>query len=175
MEAASLTFDIDPADIDETPRPDEQPSAYVERLARSKAEAVAARRPTATIIGADTIVAVDGRLLGKPDDAAHAAEMLAMLSGRDHQVLTGVAVSQDGRTVGSVDVTTVWFKVLDAATIGRYVAGGEPLDKAGAYGIQGEGRALVARIEGAFDNVVGLPMTLLSALLTRTLGETLSD
>lgn len=165
MTDAGYVFGVEPADIDETPLPGEIASAYVGRLARTKAEHVAARRPGARVLGADTIVTIDGELLGKPADPADAVAMLERLSGRAHEVLTGVAVCVDGATTGIVDVSRVWFRTLGRAEIEAYVATGEPLDKAGAYAIQGEGGALVDRTEGAWDNIVGLPMAAVATLL----------
>jgi len=132
------------------------------RLALAKARAVAADHPGATVVGADTVVVLDGEILGKPTDAADAADMLTRLSGRTHEVLTGVAVVP-GECFATT--TSVTFRTLTPAEVDGYVATGEPLDKAGAYGIQGLGGALVASISGSFDNVVGLPVEQLSDLL----------
>ena len=162
-------FDVWPADVDETPRPGEAPEALVARLARSKAEAGtrAAAVPDTVVLGADTIVTIDDDVLGKPADAAHAAEMLHRLAGRTHRVLTGVGVAVVGRpTAVEVVATEVTFRVLTVDEIAAYVATGEPLDKAGAYGIQGEGGTLVASIDGPYDNVVGLPLDCVRRLLT---------
>ena len=125
-----------------------------------------ARRPDAVVVGADTIVTLEGDLLGKPVDELDAIGMLTRLSGRAHQVMTGVAVAGAAGTQSDVEVSHVWFHPLDAATIEQYVATGEPLDKAGAYAIQGRGGALVERTEGEFDNIVGLPMALVERLLS---------
>jgi septum formation protein len=149
-----LAFDVAPTDVDEAWRDGEPPAAHAERLARAKAEA--GRRPGAVVVAADTIVVVDGDILGKPRDGADAAAMLARLSGREHVVHTAIAVAWDGRMVSGVEATRVWFRRLDAATIAAYVATGEPLDKAGAYGIQGFGAVLVERIEGDYFTVMGL-------------------
>ena len=163
---AGHEFDVEPADIDETPHPGEAAATYVERLAREKAATVLARRPDAVVVGADTIVTLEGDLLGKPVDELDAIGMLTRLSGRAHQVMTGVAVAGAAGTQSDVEVSHVWFHPLDAATIEQYVATGEPLDKAGAYAIQGRGGALVERTEGEFDNIVGLPMALVERLLS---------
>ena len=149
---------VEVADIDESVRPDEQPAAYVRRLALGKARAVAARAGGLPVLGADTSVVVDGVVLGKPADAPAAAAMLRQLSGRAHRVLTAVALYADGREDWRLSDTQVWFRDLDDGLIGRYVASGEPLDKAGGYGIQGLGGALVTRLEGSYTGVVGLPL-----------------
>ncbi|NLA35586.1 MAG: septum formation inhibitor Maf [Actinobacteria bacterium] len=166
---AGYRFSVHPADIDETPLPYEKPEDYVERLAAHKAAAVAAElgdgARDAVVVGADTIVVLGKELLGKPVDAADAASMLRRLSGRVHHVLTGVAVcSRELTTAISVE-SAVWFRELDDDEIDAYVAGGEPLDKAGSYAIQGGGAAFVEEIEGAFDNIVGLPVSWLAGLL----------
>ncbi|MFN8051765.1 MAG: Maf family protein [Acidimicrobiales bacterium] len=162
---AGYEFEVDPADVDETPLPAEPAADYVERLARAKAELVAARHPGATALGADTVVVLDGELLGKPADDADAIAVLERLSGRGHEVLTGVAVCRDGMTTSAVDTTEVRFRTLDRAEIEAYVRTGEPRDKAGSYAIQGGAGAFVAATNGAFDNVVGLPVALVRRLL----------
>ena len=157
-----LSFIVDAADIDETELAGEDPPSYVVRLARTKAEHVAARHQRGTIvIGADTTVELDGTILGKPSDSAHAGSMLAALSGRTHRVHTGTAVVVAGSSRDAWvkhSTTDVEFRLLDQAAIERYVATGEPMDKAGAYAIQGLGGALVARVSGNVQNVVGLPL-----------------
>ncbi len=158
-----LVPEVVPADIDESWRPGEQPTPHAERLAREKAAAV--HRPDAVVVAADTIVVVDGDILGKPADGADAARMLARLEGRDHVVHTAMAVAYRGDTVSGVETTRVWFRPLDAATIAGYVATAEPLDKAGAYGIQGYGAVLVERIEGDYFTVMGLGLGRLAQLL----------
>jgi len=155
-----------PTDTDEEPRPGEPPEAYVRRLAEAKARAAAAR-PDDLVLGADTTVALDDAMLGKPHDAHEAERMLAQLSGRRHRVASAVALLRDGRVEVALDVTHVTFRVLEAEQIANYVATGEPLDKAGAYGIQGYGAALVERIEGDFFGVMGLPLRLVLDLLER--------
>ena len=162
-----LPFDVRPADVDETPQPGESPEALVARLAGSKAEAGArATGPDAVVVGADTIVAIGDDVLGKPADAVGAADMLRRLAAATHRVLTGVAVAVTARPTALEVVTTdVTFRSLTADEIAAYVATGEPLDKAGAYGIQGQGGALVASIDGPYDNVVGLPLECVRRLL----------
>jgi septum formation protein len=156
-----IPFAIDSADVDETPRPDENASEMVARLAREKAVAVAARRLDAWVLGADTTVEVDDVLLGKPADEAEAAAMLARLAGREHRVSTGFALVAPGGTARVVDVvrTRVVFRPLDERAIRAYVASGEPDGKAGGYAIQGLGAGLIERIDGSFTNVMGLPLT----------------
>lgn len=165
MREAGYDFRVIPADIDETPRDGEGPIELVGRLARAKALAVANQHGEAgeLVVAADTIVAHDDEVLGKPRDAADARRMLRELSGRTHQVATGVCLAIAGedaaRAVSFVDVTDVTFYPLADAKIEAYVASGEPLDKAGAYGIQGVGgRMLVKKIDGDFYTVVGLPI-----------------
>jgi septum formation protein len=149
---------IDPADIDETPGRDETPSRLAARLARSKAEVVAARSPGAVVLAADTVVAVGRRLLEKPADEAEATKFLTLLSGRNHRVFTGVAVATGERTIHRVVDTRVSFKVLSPAEIASYVAGGDWRGKAGGYGIQGPAGAFVTRIVGSYPAVMGLPL-----------------
>lgn len=145
------------------------PVAWTETQALAKARDVAERWPGALVIGADTVVVVDDRLLGKPRHRADAVRMLSLLGGRDHRVVTGIALVDGGtgRTATGHSTTRVWMRPLDAATIEAYVETGEPMDKAGAYGIQGKGAILVQRIEGCYFNVVGLPLNLLADLLAR--------
>lgn len=139
--------------------------------ARAKACDVAARSsPDDVVIGADTIVVLDGRVYGKPRDEADAARMLRELSGREHEVITGVAVARGGEAWTDFAVTAVRFRPLDEAAIARYVSGGEPLGKAGGYAIQGAGALLVEGISGCYANVVGLPLVTLDKLLRRTTG-----
>lgn len=151
------------ADVDESPLPGETPRDYVQRLAQAKAAAVVALGEHALpVLGADTTVVLDGDILGKPRDAADALAMLRRLSGREHEVYTAVALCVPGEAPLdprlALSVTRVRFRAVDDALLARYVASGEPLDKAGAYGIQGLGAALVARIEGSYSGVVGLPL-----------------
>jgi septum formation protein len=159
-------FEVVAVDVDETPRPGEAAEELVVRLAADKARAGAAAAPGALAVGADTVVVVDGEVLGKPADPADAARMLRRLSGRTHLVVTGTAVA-DGGDVGSIVTTTeVTFAALAEADVERYVATGEPLDKAGAYGIQGLGGAFVTELRGSYHNVVGLPVAQLASLLS---------
>jgi septum formation protein len=165
-----IAFTITIPDIDESPVAGEAPTAYVERLARAKAVAAAARSlghdRDEVVVAADTTVDVDGDIVGKPADDDEAAATLARLSGREHLVHTGVAVHRGERLISSVTTSTVRFHPLAPDVIAAYVATGEPLDKAGGYGLQGEGRLLVAAIEGSASNVIGLPMAQTGALLT---------
>lgn len=170
LKMLGLTFDVVPAEIDETWREGEPPALHVERLAREKAMTVAARRPDALVIACDTIVVLDGEVLGKPRDAAHAVQMLMRLRGREHRVETGIAIAAPGhRLESSAEGALVRFRHFDQVTAEEYVATGEPLDKAGAYGIQGLGAALVDLIEGDFFAVMGLPVSRMISLL-RALG-----
>jgi nucleoside triphosphate pyrophosphatase len=156
-----IPFTIDSADVDETPHPDEDAAEMVVRLARAKAMAIAARRPDAWVLGADTTVEVDGVLLGKPADDGEAAAMLARLAGREHRVTTGFALVAPGGTPRVVEFvrTRVVFRPLDEHAIRAYVASREPDGKAGGYAIQGLGAGLIERIDGSFTNVMGLPLT----------------
>jgi septum formation protein len=169
LAAAGVSCAVDPADVDESPQPGESPATCVERVARAKAEAVARRHPGAAIIAADTTVIVDGEMLGKPVDAADAARMLRQLAGRHHEVWSGVAVAADGETAYELIRTQVWMNALSQAEIDWYVSSGEPLDKAGAYAIQGLASRFIPRIEGSWSNVVGLPVATVLQLL-RALG-----
>lgn len=151
--------------IDETRGPSEVAEAYVERMAREKATAAAARHPARVVLAADTIVVIGERVFGKPVDAADAAAMLRALSGRTHRVMTAVAVARNGMVHAAVDQTTVRMRRIDDDEIGAYVSTGEPLDKAGAYAIQGGAQAFIEEIEGAIDTVIGLPVGRARALL----------
>ncbi len=154
-----VDFEVRPAVLDEERRPRETPAAYAERTAREKAAAVGGARPGAVVLAADTIVVLDGEVLGKPADAAEAVEMLLRLQGRAHVVQTAVAVAGAGGALHSgLEETLVRFRAFDEATAASYAATGEPLDKAGAYGIQGYGATLVESIEGDFFAVMGLPI-----------------
>ena len=159
MRQAGIPFIVRTAEVDETPRANEKPEDYVRRLAEEKAVAVAAA-PDETVLGADTTVVIGDRLLGKPEDAADAARMLETLSGRCHQVLTGICLRGPSGLVHDFAATRVWFTTMTPPEIEDYVASGEPLDKAGAYAIQGLGSKFIERIEGCYFNVVGLPMAL---------------
>jgi len=169
---AGFTFEVHPAHIPEDPLPGEDPIAYVTRLAREKAEAVFAQLSAGTetaaslvVLGADTTVTLDDHILGKPEDAADAARMLRLLSGRTHRVITGVAIVSAVSTEVAAEVTGVRFLTLADEEIAAYIATGEPMDKAGAYGIQGLAARWIPRIEGCYFNVVGLPLALVSTLL----------
>lgn len=158
-------------EVDEAALPAESPVALVMRLARSKARAVARARPGQIVVGADTTVVLDGEALAKPAHAAEARQMLSSLQGRTHHVLTGYCVIRDGTERSDVVRTAVTFRPLTDREIESYVALGESLDKAGAYGIQGHGGALVDRVEGSYPNVVGLPV----AEVMRTVHDILMD
>ena len=159
-----IAHSVHPADIDETVGQGEIPTAHAERLAWEKAATVAAREPDAVTIGSDTIVVVDGDILGKPLDEADAARMLRRLSGRTHTVHTAVAVSYEGRVASGVESVQVAFRELTDEQIAAYVATGEPMDKAGAYGIQGYGATIVRRVDGDYFAVMGMPLGLLVSL-----------
>jgi septum formation protein len=171
LREAGIPFLADPAHVDEATRAGEAPEAYVQRLAVDKARAVARRHPERVVLAADTTVVVDGTVLGKPADREDAARMLRLLSGRDHLVLTGVClvVPPDGAVHTDIAATTVAFKPLDAAEIAAYVDSGEPMDKAGAYAIQGGAAPFVRHLDGSYSNVVGLPVSLVRGMC-RALG-----
>jgi len=162
---AGITFEVQPADIPEDPLPGEPAKACAERLAREKALAVAGQRPHDFVLGADTVVVVDGQILGKPTDAADAARMLRMLSGREHQVITGVCLVVVGKPLVASETTLVTVSEITDKEIADYVASGEPIDKAGAYAIQGIASRWIPRIEGDYSNVVGLPVALVYRML----------
>ena len=167
LKTAGFTFEVRPADVDETPRPAEPPATYALRVARDKALAAAERvnRPDAWIRAADTVVVVDGGILGKPTGPAEARRMLSMLSGVVHEVLTAVVVRHAGSETSEVVSTRVRFAALSAAEIDWYVESGEPDGKAGAYAIQGLGSRFVDWIEGSWSNVVGLPVATVYRML----------
>ena len=167
LKQAGFTFDVVPADVNEDPLDGEDPRTYVVRLARDKAEAVYGqlRVSEAIVIGADTTVTVDGQILAKPEDAEDATRMLRKLSGRTHQVITGVAIASATGTEAAAEVTSVEFVALSNEEIAAYVATGEPMDKAGAYGIQGYAARWIPRIEGCYFNVVGLPLARVASML----------
>lgn len=158
-----VRHEIRPADIDESLIQGESARAYVERLAREKVEAIPA--PHAVTIGSDTTVVVDGDILGKPTDESDAFTMLRRLSGRSHVVMTAVAVRWRNRMVSAIEEVKVEFRPLSDAEIYAYIATGEPMDKAGAYGIQGYGATIVDRVEGDYFAVMGLPLNRLTRLL----------
>ncbi len=160
-----IAHEVRPPNIDETMRLRETPRRHAERLAREKASAIAKRDPDLITIGADTIVVVNRKVLGKPRDADDAARMLSLLSGREHVVTTAVAVSRGKKLRSAVEEVRVRFRRLRDIEIEAYIATGEPMDKAGAYGIQGYGATIVERIEGDYFAVMGLPIVRLVGLL----------
>ena len=162
---AGISFEVQPAHIPEDPLPGEAAKDCAERLAREKALAVARQRPHDFVLGADTVVAVDGQLLGKPSDAADAARMLHLLSGREHRVITGVCLVVNGQSSVASETTLVTMSEIADKEIADYVAGGEPMDKAGAYAIQGVASRWIPGIEGDYSNVVGLPVALVWRML----------
>ncbi len=159
-------------DVDETPLADESPGVYVLRMAKEKA-AMAVRQiayrglPQKPVLAADTTVVFDGQIVGKPDDAEHAARILRALSGREHQVLTSVAIALKEQIETQISVSSVWFREFAEADIRRYCASGEPLDKAGAYAIQGWAGAFVTRISGSYSGIMGLPLAETTELLRK--------
>jgi septum formation protein len=159
-----IAHTVHPADIDESVRPGEAPSTYVDRLAREKAGVIATEHPGAVVIAADTTVVLDGLVLGKPTDAAEARRMVASLAGRTHEVCTGIAVQHGPQVASAVERVAVTMRPLHADEIAAYVATGEPMDKAGAYGIQGFGATIVTRVEGDYFSVMGLGLARLVAL-----------
>ena len=158
-----IEHEVRPANIDESYLDGETPREHAERLARGKASAI--NEPNAVTIGSDTIVVVDGDVLGKPRDRVHAAEMLRRLSGRSHVVMTGVAVRWGGKLVSGLEEVGVTFRVLSDEEIERYIDTGEPMDKAGAYGIQGFGATIVDRVDGDYFAVMGLALNRLVRLI----------
>jgi septum formation protein len=174
LAACGIPFEIVPSMIDEHPLRDEQAAAYVRRLALAKAESVAQHHTEAVVLGADTTVTIDGLILAKPQSLDDARQMLHRLCGREHEILTGVAVVA-GKMAGRVAdrsaqamvASRVLMRHFTAATIEWYIATGEPVDKAGAYAVQGLGGALVERVEGSYTNAVGLPLAETLALLRR--------
>lgn len=165
LEQLGLRFEVVPAAVDETVLPGEDPATHVERLALRKAAAIAAERPEAVVVGGDTVVVLDGEILTKPEDRAEAVEILLQLSGREHRVETGVAVVSSRGTAATVVGADVRFRPFDRALAEEYVDTGEPMDKAGAYGIQGRGAALVESIRGDYFAVMGLPLIAVVRLL----------
>lgn len=165
MESVGWKFKKDVPDIDETEMPGELPDVYVQRLARTKAETIAMRHPGEIVLGADTTVVIDGQIIGKPLDAADAKLMLTVLSGHWHEVLTGVAVLRNGDLRVGLQRTRVKFAEMNEAEIDFLVEHGDPLDKAGAYAVQGQAALFIEGIEGDYWNVVGLPISLVYRLL----------
>ncbi len=162
-----VQFTSDPADVDERILAGESPQDYAVRVSLDKARVAAKRAGAGIVIAADTIVVLDDAILGKPVDRDDAKRMLSLLSGKMHRVITGLAVmdAATGKTSTAIAMTKVWFRNLSSDEISSYVASGEPLDKAGAYGIQEKGALLVKQIEGCYFNVVGLPLSLLGEML----------
>ncbi len=162
-----LDFVQRPVDLNEKIKHGESPEDYAGRVSLDKARVAAENAGSGVVIAADTIVALDNHILGKPADARDAHRMLTLLSGRMHRVITGLTVmnAATGKTVTRTSSTKVWFRELSADEIAAYIATGEPLDKAGAYGIQEKGALLVSRIDGCYFNVVGLPLALLGQIL----------
>jgi len=164
---AGISFEMQPAQIAEDPLPGEGAKECAERLAREKALAVAQQRPQDFVLAADTVVVVDGQILGKPVDGNDAARMLRLLSGREHQVITGVCLVVSGQWSVASETTVVTMSEITEDEIAAYIASGEPMDKAGAYGIQGIASRWIPRIEGDYSNVVGLPVALVWRMLRR--------
>jgi septum formation protein len=160
-----IDHEVRPANLDESMRPREAPRRHAERLARDKASAVAMRDPDLITIAADTIVVINRKVLGKPVDREDAARMLAMLNGREHTVITAVAVSRGKKLRSAIEEVKVRFRRLREEEIEAYIATGEPMDKAGAYGIQGYGATIVERVEGDYFAVMGLPLVRLIGLM----------
>jgi septum formation protein len=169
LRAAGFEFDTIVTDVDESIRAGESPQQYVRRLAAEKS-AAAMKNAERIVLGADTTVVVDGDMLGKPADDRDAAAMLRRLSGRRHEVMTGVSLRQGAYEVGRVEITGVYFSRLSDADVAWYVASGEGRDKAGAYAIQGLASRFIPRIEGSYSNVVGLPLACVYELITEISG-----
>jgi septum formation protein len=167
LAAAGIPFDVHPAHVDERVLDGESPDGYVRRIAEAKARTVSERFPRRLVLGADTTVVVDDLILAKPESELDARRMLAALSGRTHDVLTGVSIAGRAFIETAISRTSVEFAVLSADEIAEYVASGEPMDKAGAYGIQGLASRFVTRIDGSYSNVVGLPVALVYDMLKR--------
>jgi septum formation protein len=166
LREAGIPFTVEAADVDETPRAGEGAETYALRLAREKAGAVAQRFPRSLVLGADTIVIVDDEILGKPASQQDAARMLRRLSGRSHRVFTAVCLMVPGKGADTRSCTTqVHFRELKEGEIQEYIDGGEPMDKAGAYAIQGGAAQWVTGLEGEYSNVVGLPQMLVAEML----------
>lgn len=169
LDLIGIAHEVRPANIDETLRPREAPRRHAERLAREKATVIATRDPDLITIGADTVVVINRKVLGKPRDEAEAVHMLSQLSGREHTVITAIAVARGKKLRSAIEEVRVKFRRLREDEIEAYVATGEPMDKAGAYGIQGFGATIVERIDGDYFAVMGLPLMRLTVLM-RDLG-----
>ncbi len=175
---AGFAFEVVPSGVEEVPRAGESAEVFARRAAQEKALRVAASVPVASLVlGADTVVAIDQELLGKPSDRGDAARMLRRLSGRTHRVITGICLVRPPDRVEATDqeTTLVTFRALDEEEIGSHIESGEPFDKAGAYAIQGLASKFVTRIEGCYFNVVGLPVPRLAHLLKRFLPESAGE
>jgi len=164
---AGITFDVLPANIDEIRHPHEAPTVYVQRLALEKAQAIHAQWPQAVVLGADTTVVVDGEVLNKPSDIVDAERMLRSLSGRAHQVHTGIALVASSKQLQHLETTNVFFSAIPDSDLAHYLATADSLDKAGAYGIQGYAARWISRIEGDYFNVMGLPIAATVGLLSQ--------
>jgi len=175
LRSAGFSFEVRPANADETRHQGEAPDQYVRRVAEAKARAVVGESGDRLVLAADTTVVVDEHVLGKPADATDARRMLGLLSGRRHQVLTAVTLAHNGRTLTRVEATDVEFAALSDAEIDWYVESGEPFDKAGAYAVQGLASRFVVRIDGSHSNVVGLPVALVYRMLREAGVTTISD
>ncbi len=167
LDSVGWKFLRDVPDIDEAERPDEPADIYVQRLARTKAEVVAARHPGEIVLGADTTVVVDGRIIGKPIDIQDARRMIGLLAGRTHKVLTGVALVKNGNCQVGLQSTSVKFAAMTADEVDFLAEQGDPLDKAGAYAVQAQAALFIEGIEGDYWNVVGLPISLVYRLAAR--------
>jgi septum formation protein len=170
LRQAGIPFAVRPANVDESIHAGEQPEQYVKRVAQEKAKAVEASAAD-IVLGADTIVVIDSEILGKPRDQADAIRMLESLAGREHAVMTGICLRHGEESIADCAVTRVWLTPLTRQEIEEYVATGEPLDKAGAYAIQGLASRFIPRIEGSYSNVVGLPIELVSKRLREFSGD----
>ena len=166
LRQAGIPFTVRAAPVDETPLPGEPPVDYVKRLAALKAQAISVA-PGELVLGADTVVVAGDEMLGKPEDAAGACRMLRLLSGRRHEVITGICLRRDSELACDFATTTVWFAAMSDREIEEYAASGEPMDKAGGYAIQGLASKFIERIEGCYFNVVGLPVALVYRHLKR--------
>lgn len=165
LQLIGIEHEVQPSNIDESIKGKETPRKHAERLAREKASVIARTNPEAVIVAADTIVVIDRKILGKPANAVDAGSMLSLLNGRNHTVITAVAVARGKKLKSGVEEVHVKFRRLTDDEIDAYIATGEPMDKAGAYGIQGFGATIVERIEGDYFAVMGLPLVRLTRLL----------
>lgn len=174
LQLLGLPFSVRVSQADETPEPGLSPAEQVAQVSRRKADAIGGE-PDSVIIAADTVVVCDDRVLGKPRDPQQAREMLQLLSGRTHQVMTGLTVLYGDRCHTCTEITEVTFRPLSRQEIDRYVRSGEPMDKAGAYGIQGGGALFAQKLNGDYYNVMGLPMCRLVQVLRQTVPELMED